>query len=215
MRRQRRRKCRCCSELFYPDVRNVRHQHFCGKAACRQASKRHSQGKWRRKPENRDYFRGPEHVERVRAWRAKHPEYWKRSALQDVLMTQSCDKIKESRTYNFSTAPGWQQPPVFPASARCSKSNGLAATLEKSPNTEGQDGALQDVLAVEKWGHSTVLIGLIGKLIGSTLQDDIASTATSLLRLGEDILQGGSHGAETASRARTSPVHPEGELQLG
>ena len=29
------------------------------------------------KPENRNYFRGPVHVERVRVWRAAHPGYWR------------------------------------------------------------------------------------------------------------------------------------------
>jgi hypothetical protein len=29
------------------------------------------------KPANRDHFRGPENVQRVQEWRAKHPGYWK------------------------------------------------------------------------------------------------------------------------------------------
>ena len=46
--------------------------------------------------------------------------------------------------------------------------------------------ALQDILAAQP----TVLIGLIAHLTGSALQDDIASTARSLQRLGSDILNG-------------------------
>jgi hypothetical protein len=46
------------------------------------------------KPENRDHFRGPDNVERVRQWRAAHPGYWKRpkkssSTLQDLVPAQA------------------------------------------------------------------------------------------------------------------------------
>jgi hypothetical protein len=52
------------------------------------------QRRWLGKPENRDYFSGPEHVQRVRAWRAEHPGYWRAhrrghgGALQDALAPQ-------------------------------------------------------------------------------------------------------------------------------
>jgi hypothetical protein len=39
-----------------------------------------SQLRWRTKPENQDYWRGAQQVERVRGWREAHPEYWKRVA---------------------------------------------------------------------------------------------------------------------------------------
>jgi hypothetical protein len=74
----KRRKCRCCSELFLPDYRNRERQHYCGKPGCRHASKVASQRRWFRKPGNRDYFRGPKEVERVRTWRKAHPGYWKK-----------------------------------------------------------------------------------------------------------------------------------------
>jgi hypothetical protein len=32
------------------------------------------------KPGNRDYFRGPENVQRVQDWRVEHPGYWKRQS---------------------------------------------------------------------------------------------------------------------------------------
>jgi hypothetical protein len=73
-------KCRCCSEFFVPDYRNQDRQHYCSKPACRQASKKASQQRWRRQPANRDYFRGPDNVQRVQAWRRDHPGYWKRKA---------------------------------------------------------------------------------------------------------------------------------------
>lgn len=55
-------------------------QQFCLKPACRQASKRESQRRWLGKPENRDYFRGPEQVERVQAWRRSNPGYWRKTS---------------------------------------------------------------------------------------------------------------------------------------
>lgn len=77
-RKQTRRKCRCCKEFFFPDYRHVDRQKFCMKPACRLAFKTRSQQRWWRKKENRDYFRGEDHVRRVRAWRKDHPGYWRK-----------------------------------------------------------------------------------------------------------------------------------------
>jgi hypothetical protein len=84
------RKCLCCNDKFHPDARNLRHQRYCSKDACRKASKAAGQARWLAKPENRDYFRGSANCERVRQWRLAHPGYSRRSApsrpdaLQDV-----------------------------------------------------------------------------------------------------------------------------------
>jgi hypothetical protein len=59
------------------DVCNRGRQKYCPKRACRAAGKAARQRCWLGKPENRDYFRGPEHVERVRMWRTAHPGYWR------------------------------------------------------------------------------------------------------------------------------------------
>lgn len=102
MSQQRRRKCRHCGALFRPDPRNLRHQRFCSKPPCRRASKAESQRRWLAKPDNRDYFRGPDNVERVRAWRSAHPGYWRRSsphtasALQEHSLTQPTENHNES-----------------------------------------------------------------------------------------------------------------------
>jgi len=61
-----------------PDYRNRDRQHYCDKPGCRHASKLASQRRWARQPANRDYFRGPKEVERVRTWREAHPGYWKK-----------------------------------------------------------------------------------------------------------------------------------------
>ena len=91
-------KCPHCQQLFIPDARNASRQRYCSKPACRKHSKADSQRRWLQKPENRDYFRGAEHVERVKRWRAAHPGYWRRAkrspvALQDPLIAQAAVNI--------------------------------------------------------------------------------------------------------------------------
>ena len=85
MTKRRRRKCLSCGELFRPDPRNVRHQRYCSAQSCRKASK----ARWLAKPQNQGYFGGPAHTERVRAWRAANPGYWRRGrrALQEDALT--------------------------------------------------------------------------------------------------------------------------------
>ena len=78
MKRTRTRKCLWCGELFEPDPRNTKRQKCCPKQTCRAALKAVRQRRWLEKSENQDYFRGPEHIERVRAWRRTHPGYWRR-----------------------------------------------------------------------------------------------------------------------------------------
>jgi len=60
-------KCLCCGMLFRADPRNARHQKYCAEPICRKASKAASQRAWQAKPENQDYFHGPENVARVQA----------------------------------------------------------------------------------------------------------------------------------------------------
>lgn len=108
MVKKRRHKCRHCKGLFRPDPRNRGHQRFCSKLDCRRASKAESQRRWLAKPENRDYFHGPEHVERVRRWRAAHPGYGRRrrqedSALQDHSLTQVI--VPKKKTATLTTDP--------------------------------------------------------------------------------------------------------------
>jgi hypothetical protein len=91
-----------CGELFKPDARNAHHQRYCSEPECRGASKAASQRRWLNKAGNRDYFRGSANVERVREWRAKHPDYGQRrralasAALQDLLPAQTVEKTDES-----------------------------------------------------------------------------------------------------------------------
>ena len=92
MEKIKKKKCCHCRCLFVPDHRNREKQNYCQKSPCRKASKNASQKKWLSKPENKDYFRNHDNVERVQKWREDTPEYWKRTkssaTLQDLLTVQ-------------------------------------------------------------------------------------------------------------------------------
>ena len=109
-------KCLSCNETFTADVRNRGRQKYCGKPECRRAAKTARQGRWLQKPQNRHYFSGPEHVQRVREWRAAHPGYWrshrrgKGVALQDGLISQAVDKSEDSTHFSLQDALQQQGP---------------------------------------------------------------------------------------------------------
>lgn len=99
----RRRKCLCCKKIFHPDPRQKKRQRYCAHPLCRKASKAASQKKWLGKPENKDYFSSSENVQRVQAWRARHPGYWRinkqpltGTPLQDPSLVQVTDNSKQS-----------------------------------------------------------------------------------------------------------------------
>ena len=174
------RKCLFCRVLFRCDPRNARHQKYCSQPPCRKASQAASRRAWLTQAANQDYFRGPENVARVQAWRAAHPGYWRRSrgpratepqaplALQDLCPTQGLD-IPE----DFSPVP---QP------------------------------ALQDLWR----SQPPVLIGFIAQFTGSTLQEDIAKSTQRLLELGQDVLAGRSavYDHQTGAMPRAAPSDP-------
>lgn len=105
MSRKKARACCHCREEFIPDRRNRDRQRYCGRGECRAASKAASQRRWLKKPQNRGYFRGRHHTERVRKWRRDHPGYWKGSpprpspAPKEGSSTQALDNqpLKASR----------------------------------------------------------------------------------------------------------------------
>ena len=121
-------KCLCCAELFEPDVRNRGRQKYCSKQPCRRAGKAARQRRWLHKPENRDYFRGPEHVERVRVWRAAHPRYWRSHqrggvvALQDALAPQAIEPARDLATRALQDALTLQGPVLIGLIAHLSDS---------------------------------------------------------------------------------------------
>jgi hypothetical protein len=105
-----RKKCRHCQDLFVPDHRNRNRQKYCRKPACSKASKAASQKRWLQKPENQNYFRGPENAQRVQQWRKEHPGYSSgkpkiaSDALQDPLIHQPIENDE-----NNSKFVGWGQ----------------------------------------------------------------------------------------------------------
>jgi hypothetical protein len=85
-------------KLFRPHhPRSLGRQQYCSAALCKRASKAASQARWLAKPENRDYFRHPIHVARVREWRARKVA---RDGLQELIVAQVTDP--ESETSNFA-----------------------------------------------------------------------------------------------------------------
>ena len=180
MKRTRRRKCLNCGELLRPDSRNRRHQRHCGKEHCRQASKRASQRKWQRKPENRSYFRGPEQVERTRQWRAAHPGYWRRSPLQDVCKAQAAENNSESGTYNAASClkPGPLQDVL---QAQAAVLIGLIATLTGT--------ALQEDIA--SISRHLISVGQDVFRHGETGGKETASPQVSALHSGGEFQLGG------------------------
>ena len=98
----RKRKCKNCHKFFRPDPRNAGRQKYCSKAECRKASKAASQKKWLSKPENKNYFRGSHHVQRVQEWRRLHPGYWKKhdehqKPLQDHSAPEKTEQQADAR----------------------------------------------------------------------------------------------------------------------
>jgi hypothetical protein len=152
MKRIKKKKCRHCRQLFIPDPRNHDRQYYCWKPACRKASKSASQKKWLIKPENKDYFKGPENVERMRDWRKKNPGYWKRhrsrTALQDPLNVQHAEN-KEDNDQIHATALQdllLAQPPVI---------IGLISNFIGSPL---QDDIANTLLAMQQSGQDILCL---------------------------------------------------------
>jgi hypothetical protein len=93
-----RRGCRHFRRGFCPDYRNAHHQRFCAKPDCRRASKRASQQRWLRRPENRNYFRESDNACRVREWRRVHPGYWKAHVDRTVVALRDAGAATGQRT---------------------------------------------------------------------------------------------------------------------
>ena len=97
----RRRRCLNCKQLFLPDLKSRYHQKFCSAGECRKTSKARSQKLWKEKPQNRSYWCGPEHVERVRAWRKANPAFSGRKANRGKAPRKPVASAKIQRGVNF------------------------------------------------------------------------------------------------------------------
>jgi hypothetical protein len=118
-----------------------------------------------------------------------------------------------------STHPGyWRPKPVEdqkPLQDLLIEKVQLNPPVEPS-KTSIQNSPLQDLLNAQP----LVLIGLIGQIIGSALQDDIALTARRLQQLGADILNGPTQtkgGTDDPKAPHLSTAYPQGPrpVQLG
>ena len=195
------KRCRCanCRQLFRPEPRNAWHQQYCQAPACRAASKAASQQRWLAKPENADYFRGPEHVQRVRAWRESHSGYASRA-----------------RPTSSSQAPPASQPlqDLVATQVPVAQKEFDAAAVPEGAVQEVEPAApppLQDLLRQQP----IVLIGLLAHLSASTLQDDIALAGQRLLQLGHDVLSGAHPHDDQAHPVPAATAPRPGPVQLG
>jgi hypothetical protein len=73
------------------------------------ASKRASQGRWLGKPENQQYFCGPQHVSRVQAWRKGNPGHGgesriRRRSLQETRLAQASEPARKSSSLPLQEA---------------------------------------------------------------------------------------------------------------
>jgi len=180
--------CPFCKVSFLPSSQNKNRQKYCnGSPECRAESHRQSQRRWCKKPENRDYYRGSDQVERVRQWRNAHPGYSRKRVSSDALHDDcSVNPVEEQAV---------------------------------TPVIEGDRGGVQQessALHDFAFSQTSVLVGFISHLVGSTLHDDIAGMLRRMQELGDDVLHstaGGSH-AQTDSLSRTTPPDPV-PVQLG
>jgi len=117
----KRRKCCNCKDLLIPDPRNAQRQKYCHKPQCRKSSKAASQRRWLAKPENQDYFSGPQNVKRVQLWRQDNPGYWRskrkinKDALQDPLNPQPIENKRDTVGFGHDALQDFliAQPPVL------------------------------------------------------------------------------------------------------
>ena len=178
------RKCRSCNELFRPAANNKATQCFCAQAACRKASKAHSNARWRRN--NPGYDRGPEQVERVRQWRAAHPGYSRGKKrpdppppLQDLAQAQS--PRDEPLTEAASPA--------------------ASDLLQRAPTTgTGNAEPLQDLVPMQ----TALLVGFIATVAGEPLQESFAVGFRRLVERGRRVLAQDHAGFEFMAAPHTA-----------
>ena len=175
-------KCRCCHEFFSPSKYARERQRFCAREGCRKASKAQAQRRWQDKPQNRDYFCGATHVERVRRWREQHPGYSRRpkrslaeEPLQDLAPPQKAAREELAQELVPPPAGGSPREPEGGAPGR---------------------PPLQDLAL----GEHPLIVGLISMFTGEALQETVADVARGLVERGRRVLAqeskgSGRHGA--------------------
>jgi len=191
MKRNRRRKCLFCGELYMPVRHNAYHQKYCSKPACRTVSREASRRRWLTKPENRNYHCGACQTARVRAWRKTHPGYWRRktTALQDLLLAQDvaaerfeCVLTAQPPTSCVTLAPP-RPAPQDPAGEGVAGCHGLSRGSADAATAERYTAPLQDFCL----SQDPIFVGFIAMLT-DTLQDEIVPVMAKMQTLGLAIL---------------------------
>jgi hypothetical protein len=72
------RHCTHCGQLFAVNPRLGKRHRYCSEPECARASHRASHKKWQDQGDYKLHYTSEDNVERVRSWRQRHPEYWKR-----------------------------------------------------------------------------------------------------------------------------------------
>jgi hypothetical protein len=178
-------KCLCCQDFFLPSKPNRGRQRFCAKQPCRKASKARSQRQWSQQASNRDYFRGPAHVERVRAWRKQNPGYTRKTRarpLQDLAVAQV-----------VAVEPLMDEPPCE-SEAVARKEMAHFAAVGAPP------AALQDLALLQH----PLMVGLISSLMGEALQESLASVTDRLVEQGQRWLAKNPNGLGRCATANSN-----------
>ena len=185
MKRSRDRKCLCCNEFFFPDYRNAKRQNYCRKPACRKASKAASQRLW--SSNNPDYFKGSDHVERVREWRSANPGYRRRKSSPEVLQDH-CSRISVAKQEVAELSPCAPQPETVVLQDFCLAQHPVfVGLISHLTGAVLQDDIASIARRLEQLGH-----------------DVIASNPTT----------GGHYDPQDPDLSRAHPQHPR-PVQLG
>jgi hypothetical protein len=153
------RKCHHCKEFYLPDRRNLRHQGYCSAATCRKESKAESQRRWMQKPDNQNYFSGPQNSQRVKEWRKRNPGYWRKRCpppqepLQDLCRTQVAqdEEVKTREISNALQDVLVMQPAVMVG--LISMMTGSALQEDIAATTRALLSKGQDILGERLWSH--------------------------------------------------------------
>ena len=156
------RKCQHCSEFYLPDRRNLHHQRYCSKAACRKQSKAESRRRWLEKPENQNYFSGSQNSQRVKEWRKSHPGYWrkKKSAseepLQDLYTSQGAQNEGVTKTEASDALQEvlLMQPAVMVGLISMMTGSALQEDIAVTTRALLRKG--RDILGMRLWTHNEV-----------------------------------------------------------
>lgn len=150
-----------------------------------------SQKKWlKRYP---GYFCGPEHVERVRAWRAANPGYSRRKRRKPEA-PQSSDALQDLVR---DQAPQ----PQSVASDEEGPSRNFSQKQEEAAATEScNDAALQDLVLMQ----DPLVVGLISVIAGDALQDSFVPFARQLVERGQRVLGQSGHGFGRSRASQTT-----------